>query len=72
MMVMIPSVYQPDAPPGERAEAGDAPPTEAGARMMQFNKELVQAGALMALDGLHPRLRGARMVHAPIKPRQGT
>jgi len=41
MMVMIPSVYQPDAPPGGRAEAGDALPTEASARMMQFNKELV-------------------------------
>jgi hypothetical protein len=61
MMVMIPSVCQPDAPPGERAEAGDASPAEAGARMMTFNEELVQAGALIALDGLHPRLRGVRV-----------
>jgi hypothetical protein len=27
-LVMIPSVDHPDAPPGERAEAGDAPPAE--------------------------------------------
>jgi hypothetical protein len=61
MMVMIPSLCQSDALPGERAEAGDAPPAEAGARMMTFNEGLVQAGALIALDGLHPRLRGARV-----------
>ena len=60
MMFMIPRVYQPDAPPGERAEEGDAPPAEAVARMMQFNEALVQAGALIALDGLHPSLSGAR------------
>jgi hypothetical protein len=52
---------QPDALPGERAEAGDAPPAEASARMMTFNEKLVQAGALIALDGLHPRSRGARV-----------
>ena len=50
MMVMIPSVYQPDAPPAE-----------AVARMMTLNEALVQAGALIALDGLHPRSRGARV-----------
>jgi hypothetical protein len=50
MMCMIPSVYQPDAPPAE-----------AVARMMTFNEALVQAGALIALDGLHPRSRGARV-----------
>jgi hypothetical protein len=61
MMLMIPRVYQPDTPPGERAEEGYTPPAEAVARMMQFNQELVQAGALIALDGLHPRSRGARV-----------
>jgi hypothetical protein len=60
MMVTIPSVDQPDAPPGERAEEGDAPLAEAVARMMTFDEELVQAGALIALDELHPRSRGAR------------
>jgi hypothetical protein len=57
-LVMIPSVDHTDAPPGERAEAGDAPPTEAVARTMRFNEELVQAGALIALDRLHARARG--------------
>jgi hypothetical protein len=60
MMFMIPRVYQPDAPPGGRAEEGDAPPAEAVARIMKFNEALVQAGALIALAGLHPR-SGARV-----------
>jgi hypothetical protein len=61
MMIMIPRVYQPDAPPGERAEEGFTPPAETVARMMSFNEELANAGALIALDGLHPSLRGARV-----------
>jgi hypothetical protein len=61
MMFMIPKVYQPDTPPGERADEDYAPPAEAVARVMQFNQEQVQAGALIALDGLHPRSRGARV-----------
>jgi hypothetical protein len=61
MLVMIPNVDQPDAPPGERAEAGDAPPAEAVARTMTVNDELVHVGARIALDGLHPRARGARV-----------
>jgi hypothetical protein len=61
MMLMIPRVYQPDAPPGERAEEGFAPPAEAVAKMMKYNEELAQAGALIALDGLHPSSRGARV-----------
>jgi hypothetical protein len=57
MLCMIPSVYQPDAPPAE-----------AVARMMPFNEALVQAGALIALDGLHPRSRGARVACVGGKP----
>ena len=68
MMFMIPRVYQPDAPPGERAEEGDAPPAEAVARMMPFNEALVQAGALIALDGIHPRARGPRVACVGGKP----
>jgi hypothetical protein len=68
MMFMIPRVYQPDALPGERAEEGYAPPAEAVARMMQFNETLVNAGALIALDGLHPRSRGARVACVGGKP----
>jgi len=51
-MMMIPRVYQPDTPPGEKAGEGFAPPAEAVARMMKFNEELTKAGALIALDGV--------------------
>jgi len=68
MLFMIPNVYQPDAPPGERAEDGDAPPAEAVARMMTYNEALVTAGALIALDGLYPRARGARVACFGGKP----
>jgi hypothetical protein len=69
MMIMIPRVYQPDAPQGERAEEGFAPPAEAVARMMQFNEELAKSGALIALDGLHPSIRGARVAFSGGKPK---
>ena len=68
MMIMIPRVYQPDVPPGERAEEGFAPPAEAVAKMMKFNEELAKAGALLALDGLHPSSRGARVAFTGGKP----
>ncbi len=61
MMLMIPKVYQPGAPPGERAGEGFAPPAESVAKMMRFNEELAKAGALVALDGLHPGFKGARV-----------
>lgn len=69
LMVMIPRVYQPDAPPGERAEEGFAPPAETVAKMMEFNEELAKAGALIALDGLHPSAKGARVAFAGGKPK---
>jgi hypothetical protein len=69
MMFMIPRVYQPDTPPGERAGEGFAPPAEAVARMMKFNEELAKAGALIALDGLHPNTKGARVAFAGGKPK---
>jgi hypothetical protein len=69
MMIMIPKVYQPDAPPGEKAGEGFTPPAEAVARMTKFNEELANAGALIALDGLHPDTRGARVAFAGGKPK---
>lgn len=60
-MMMIPRVYHPGTPPGEKAGEGFAPPAEAVARMMNFNEELANAGALIALDGLHPDSKGARI-----------
>jgi hypothetical protein len=68
MMLMIPRVYQPDAPPGERAEEGFTPPAEAVAKMMKFNEELAKAGALISLDGLHPSGKGARVAFAGGRP----
>lgn len=68
MMFMIPRVYQPDTPPGQRAGEGFAPPAEAVAKMMKFNEELAKAGALIALDGLHPSSKGARVTFKGGKP----
>lgn len=60
-MMMIPRVYQPDTPAAERAGEGFTPPAEAVAKMMKYNEELAKAGALVALDGLHPLAKGARV-----------
>ncbi len=68
MMMMIPRVYQPATPPGERAGEGFAPPAEAVSKMMEFNEELAKAGALIALDGLHPSAKGARVAFSGGKP----
>ncbi len=69
MMFMIPRVYQPDTPPGEKAGEGFTPPADAVARMMKFNEELAKAGALIALDGLHPGFKGARVAFSGGKAR---
>ena len=69
MMFMIPKVYQPDTPAGERAGEGFAPPADAVEKMMKFNEELTKAGALIALDGLHPSAKGARVRFGGGKPR---
>ncbi len=60
-MMMIPRVYQPDTPAAEKAGEGFVPPKEAVEKMMKFNEELTKAGALVALDGLHPLAKGARV-----------
>ena len=69
VMFMIPRVYQPDTPPGERAGEGFTPPADAVARMMKFNEELAKAGALIALDGLQPVSKGARVAFSGGKPK---
>ena len=50
--------------PGEKAEAGILPDASVFAAMMKYNEELQQAGALLALDGLHPTAKGARVSFA--------
>jgi hypothetical protein len=60
MMVMIPNI----------PEDGDwAPTAEAAGVMMRYNEELTKAGVLLALDGLHPSDKGARVAFGAGKPR---
>src|SRR5437868_4489251 len=68
VLFMIPRVYQPDAPPGERAGEGFTPPADAVAKMMKYNEELAKAGVLMSLDGLQPLAKGARVKFSASKP----
>lgn len=65
-MFMIPAVYQGEQ--GKKAGADFAPPADAVERMMKYNEELAKAGALIALDGLHPPSMGARVSFKRGKP----
>src|SRR3954467_5889697 len=60
MMLMYPNVTEEQYEEGVRAE-------DAGA-MSKFNQTLIQAGVLLALDGLHPASKGARVTLASGKP----
>src|ERR1700682_3268668 len=61
MMLMIPKGY-------ERALPGAMPDAKAIAAMMKYNEELQKAGVLLALDGLHPTAKGARVRFQGGKP----
>jgi hypothetical protein len=61
MMIMIPKGY-------ETAEANSTPPPERVAAMSKYNETLAKAGVLLALDGLHPPVTGARISFAGGKP----
>ena len=67
LMLMIPAVYQPGAEPNAVQHSG-VPDPESAARMMKLNEELHAAGALLALDGLHPLSKGARVSYRGGKP----
>jgi hypothetical protein len=54
MMLMIPKGYEVAAP-------GTLPDAKGVEAMMKFNEDLKKAGALIALDGLHPPSMGARV-----------
>src|ERR1700744_1706524 len=58
MMIMIPNV----------SLANWHPPPEDIAPMAKFNDELTRAGVLLALDGLQPTGKGARVAFADGKP----
>ncbi|HEX8814034.1 MAG TPA: YciI family protein [Terriglobales bacterium] len=45
----------------QNSEAGKPPSEELFAAMTQFNEELIKAGALIELAGLHPSSKGARV-----------
>ena len=47
--------------PGAKAETGALPDKEVFAAMMKYNEELTKAGVLLALDGLQPSSKGARV-----------
>lgn len=59
VLFMIPAVYQ--GGKGKRAGADHVPPADAVEQMMKYNEELAKAGHLIALDGLHPIEKGARV-----------
>jgi hypothetical protein len=52
----------------ERAEAGQLPDAKLVEEMMKYNEKLAKAGALIALDGLHPTSKGARVRFSGGKP----
>jgi hypothetical protein len=47
--------------PSEKAEQGAMPDAEAVGEMMKYNEALSKAGVLLALDGLQPSSKGARI-----------
>ncbi len=53
MVLMIPG--------DKKVEAGALPDEKIIAAMMKYNEELAKAGVLLALDGLHPSGKGARI-----------
>jgi hypothetical protein len=55
--------------PGKGAEAGQMPSQELMGAMMKYNEELTKAGILLALDGLHPSAKGARVHFNGGKPK---
>ena len=66
MMLMIPAVYQGEA--GAALKEKFFPDAEEVDKMMRFNEELAKAGALVALDGLHPPSLGARIAFTGGRP----
>jgi hypothetical protein len=45
----------------EESEAGKMPSERLGTEMMEFNEQLVNAGVMLAGDGLHPSSKGVRV-----------
>lgn len=45
----------------EKTEAGEMPSEQLLAEMTTFNEELLKAGVMLAGEGLHPSVKGARV-----------
>ena len=50
------------------SDYAEGPSAEAAAEMTKFNQQLSDAGVLLALDGLHPTAKGARVSYSGGKP----
>jgi hypothetical protein len=61
MVLMIPGAKQ-------EIEDGAMPDPKTIEAMMKYNEELSKAGVLLALDGLHPTSKGARLTFKGGKP----
>jgi hypothetical protein len=48
-------------PANAESEAGVLPTEEQFAEMTEYNRQLVDAGVMLAADGLHPTSKGARV-----------
>ena len=59
MVFMIPGVYQ----PGKKIDPNFAPQPEKMEPMGKFNEEMGKACKILALDGLHPLSKGARITY---------
>jgi len=57
MAFMIPGVYQ----PGKKINPNFAPPADKIEKMGQFNTEMGKTCKILALDGLHPPTKAARV-----------
>lgn len=66
VMFMIPGVYQ--GGKGKRVGENHVPEADAIKEMMKYNEELAKGGHLIALDGLHPIEKGARVSFPNGKP----
>ena len=51
------------------SEAGKMPNAELVAAMGKFNEEMINAGVMLAGEGLHPSSKGARIVYAGGAPK---
>ena len=60
VVFMIPGVYK----PGKKIDPNFAPPVEKMELMGKFNEEMGKACKILALDGLHPLTKGARLTYS--------